>query len=474
MKEIWQWIINWKGQVAEWCREQFTWWDRQTYWVKICTFCIGVSICVLTLVAIIFAGYSLFHEDSGRGRNLILLVAGIIGWYFLYRRTATAEQHTEAAEQSAEATRQSAATAEKGLTTGRLTQAVDQLAHKKPFMRLGGILGLEQIADAHEEECYKIARVLVSFIRTRALKNSEETEKDIDISGISRLEPGEDFAAYREQRLDIEAAIHALTNIVSNLEKQGEIEKQGSVLCDLKNTDLRGLQLNNIDLSHFNLKGTDFSWAHLSNADFTHATISFFIIPIINQKDITKFFRTHLSYANFSNTYLYDVDFSHSYLSGVIFDNAHLNNAIFDKCDIAGTHFENSESLTPEQIIKAHFSAIEKPPILPEGFDLQMDEPILENGLPVNQTAKQLLKKDFSTPEVTNTYLLLLMMEIAQEKKGEDDLIYLLNRDVKGEKPTKQMELMMSDGAPSTEGMSPDEAKQALRNSVVKNLTSLA
>ena len=67
--------------------------------------------------------------------------------------------------------------AEKCLTTGRLTQAVKQIANEDSSVRLGGILGLEQIADVHEEERYKIARVLVSFIRKQAAKDSERAKK---------------------------------------------------------------------------------------------------------------------------------------------------------------------------------------------------------------------------------------------------------------------------------------------------------
>ena len=179
-------------------------------------------------------------------RNLILLTAGVVGWYFLYQRTKTADQSKKAAEQSAEATRKNAITAENGLTAERLTRAIEQIAHEDASVRLGGILGLEQIADVHEEERYKIARVFVSFIRNQAAKNSERAKKDYTESGVLKLEDEEEFSAYRAQRLDIEAAVNTLANIALGLDKQEQFKEQYNEkkqhLCDLRKTDLRGLR----------------------------------------------------------------------------------------------------------------------------------------------------------------------------------------------------------------------------------------
>ena len=64
-------------------------------------------------------------------------------------------------------------------------------------MRLGGILGLEQIARIHKEERKKIARILASFIRKQAAKNSKRARDDLRKSGFSKLEDEEEFSAYR-------------------------------------------------------------------------------------------------------------------------------------------------------------------------------------------------------------------------------------------------------------------------------------
>ena len=303
-------------------------------------------------------------------RNLNLLLAASIGWFFLYWRSKTADLNAEAAEQSA-------ITAEKVLTAEQITRAVEQLAHEKPSVRLGSILGLEQVALTRKEERVKIARILVSFIRTRARKNSEETKKDLAAIDLSDMEASNDFSAYREQRLDVEVAISTLANITSELEKQGQFGRKYNEskrhLCDLQNTDLRGLQFNETDLSNFDFKGTDFSGAQLHLANLTKANISF-VAFATKEESITKFVGADLFGANFSDTNLFGVDFNHSDLSYAKFNNARLNDASFDKCPVSGTRFENSKGLTQKQIDKAVVSDDGIPPALPEGLKLpQLD-----------------------------------------------------------------------------------------------------
>ena len=70
--------------------------------------------------------------DRDGTRILILLLAGMVGWYFLIART-------EAAKQSAEAADQNARIAEQGLTTERLTRAIELLGEEKTSMHMGGI-----------------------------------------------------------------------------------------------------------------------------------------------------------------------------------------------------------------------------------------------------------------------------------------------------------------------------------------------
>ena len=295
-------------------------------------------------------------------RNLGLLLAASIGWFFLYWRAKTTDLNVEAAEQSAEATRKNAELAEKGLITDRLTRAIEQIAHEKPYMRVGGIRDLEQIADTQEEERMKIAHILASFIRTQAVKNYKENE----------LMMKEEFDAHREKRLDIEIAVTVLSRIASKLEKQKQFEQHSENkydLCSLENLDLRGLRFEGVDLSKFALEGTDFSGAWLRGANFTNAHLfKFFGIKILR----AIFFRAHLHHANFTHAYLNHAIFTEADLTATRFDNVILQNAVFDGAVVNGTHFECSQCLTQEQINKTYYCG--EPPHLSGGLELPQKE----------------------------------------------------------------------------------------------------
>ena len=322
-----------------------------------------LSIIIVGIFICFFGEKLLMEMDQDTVRNLILLTAGVIGWYFLYQRTKTADQSKKVAEKRAE-------TAEKHLTIERLTRAMEQIAHEKSYVRVGGIRGLEKIAYTEEEDNVKIAQILATFIQAQAAKNSERTEKNIFTYKSSKPEIADNFSLYRSQRLDVEAAVHALANIALRLERQGYFEQKNSKpkkdLCDLRNTDLRGLQLNKIDLSNFNFLESDFSYASLIKTNFTRSIIG----NIINFKkeNMTKFIWTYLTDAIFSDALVFYTDFSHSTLTNATFDGAHLMGAILDECCINQTHFETSKDLTQGQINKTYYLINDSPPFLPEGL----------------------------------------------------------------------------------------------------------
>ena len=262
---------------------------------------VALSIATIGIFIYLFGDKLLIEMDQDTLRNLILLTAGVVGWYFLIRRT-------KAAEKSAE-------TAEKVLASEQITRAIEQLTNKENlFVRLGGILGLEQIAKAHEEERIKIARILVSFIQTHATKGSEK----------ERQNP----IAYRMQRFDIEAAVSALAGIASRLEREEQFGKQYNEtkysLCDLRGTDLRGLRFVDTDLSKFDLTGVDMSSTWLRDVNLSKALL----YRIILKKEV-KFIDAHLERVNFFMARLNRIDFSGACVQNTDFSGARLWGANF-------------------------------------------------------------------------------------------------------------------------------------------------
>lgn len=170
--------------------------------------------------------------------NLILLLGGSIGWYFFCRRAAIAAQNAQAVEQ--------------GVTVERLTRAVDQLASKDASIRMGGILGLEQIAESQEEELEKICLILST--RIRELATIGDTAPPLN----------------RSERLDVEIAVKSLARIASKFTSQRRPEVKFA-LCALAGVNFRNLSFYEIDFSSFNLMDADFSGAWLIRANFTGA-----------------------------------------------------------------------------------------------------------------------------------------------------------------------------------------------------------
>ena len=190
----------------------------------------------LLSVALTILENTIVVVGSDTVRNLSLLLAASIGWFFLYWRAKIADQ---------------------GLTVEWITRAIEQLTHEKLSIRLGGILGLEQIANTHEEEREKIVQILVTRIK-ELIKLKEESQKPIE-------------------NRDIEIVFKALANIVKPLENQKRD------FLEFIRIDLSGLNFVKIDLSCFplemtnldktyflevNLTDTDFSLSSINNATF--------------------------------------------------------------------------------------------------------------------------------------------------------------------------------------------------------------
>ena len=300
--------------------------------------------------------HKLIHRISaGNTHNLAWLFAGSIGWYFLYWRTkvadrqaataerqaaiqeATAERQAATAErQAATADRQAAAQAaiakrnakiaeqniqvtQQRLTDEKLNYAQEQLTNENLLVRLSSVKSLEQIAESQKEERRKIAQTLAIFIRKHATLDSAESRyitqklrerKSNDAKNIILSE-------YQAQREDIEAAVTALARIASLLTYREQYNKKKRHLCNLQNTDLRGLRFVEVDLSEFN-----FAHANLSGAWLRQANLSNTILRGANltaaylEESLLK--SAFLDFANLSGAHLNGADLSNAYLNRAV------------------------------------------------------------------------------------------------------------------------------------------------------------
>lgn len=222
---------------------------------------VAISIITIGIFIYFFGEKLLMKMDQDTLRNLILLTAGFVGWYFLYQRTKAASQNTRIAEQ--------------GLTVERLNRVTEQLASDKVSVRLGAILGLVQIFESHEEERYKITRILSTFVHDYAPSSSDTRE-----------------IQYRGKGLDIEEAVKALTILTESFPAN---EKK--ILFDLNLTNLSGLSFSDANLSNFSFVGANFSNSYLHGVNFTGAILGVVNFSGVSLRDPTGLTQEQLEHA---------------------------------------------------------------------------------------------------------------------------------------------------------------------------------
>ncbi len=144
----------------------------------------------------------------------------------------------------------------RGQITDRFTKALERLGSPEIYVRIGGILALEQIVqDAPGRTATDAAHVLGHFIRHRAPRT-----RGPDDPGTDPL-PSEPAA-------DVQAALTALTRPESRT-RVDERER-----LDLRGLHLAGAQLPHADLTHANLAGATLTGANLWEATLARADLS--------------------------------------------------------------------------------------------------------------------------------------------------------------------------------------------------------
>lgn len=329
--------------------------------------------------------------DRNGTRTLILLLAGIVGWYFLIART-------DAAKQSAEAANQNARIAEQGLTTERLTRAIELLGEEKTSMRMGGIFGLEQIAESHEEERRKIARILSAYVRElapRIEKKEERGDPPPDMRSVAQelhrriKKYNDESEELLRKRRDIEVAVEVLARIASKLTYEDRYNKQKRYLCNLRNTELRDFRFIGMDLSEFDitnsnltsawlnsvnfaraiLQNVDFKWARLDEACLIGARLDGVCLESTTLKkanlsgarlDHGRLSGAHFEYANLRCAYLRSANligaqFYGADISGAYFVNSDLSGARLTEANLSDAKFQGAKNMRQKQFDDAYY-----------------------------------------------------------------------------------------------------------------------
>ncbi|MER6718067.1 pentapeptide repeat-containing protein [Streptomyces halstedii] len=152
----------------------------------------------------------------------------------------------------------------RGQVTDRFTKALERLSSGEPYVRLGGVLAMEQIVQDAPDQGDHAARVLNSFVRKHA-----------QAATTSRLE-----ATKLAEKPDehVQEALRALTverprggsRVPVNLARL-HLRKVQLVDAHLNGALLEGATLRDADLRGAELKGADLTGADLTGADLSSA-----------------------------------------------------------------------------------------------------------------------------------------------------------------------------------------------------------
>lgn len=208
----------------------------------------------------------------------------------------------------------------RGQVTDRFTKALERLGSDKLYVRIGGILALEQIVQDAPEQATDAARVLNHFLRESAPRARTDTtngsEPGGDASGPADHLPDEPAA-------DIQVALTALTR------PESRTHVDAREVLELGGLHLVGADLRRADLSHANLDGADLTGARLNGADLTSA--------FLDGADLT---RAKLPVANLTM----------ALASGATFTDAFLLRTDFTGTELTGANLEGAVDLEESQI----------------------------------------------------------------------------------------------------------------------------
>ena len=289
----------------------------------------------------------------------------------------------------------------RGQVTDRFTKALERLGSPEMYVRLGGILALEQIVQDAPDQAEHAAQVLNAFIRRQA-PAPRPPEAGTFAGGRERI-----TAARRNARKGIPStpAPTPLPNAPAADVQQAltALTRPTTTHADLHHLHLAGAQLNSADLTHARLQGANLTHAQLQGANLTHAQLldADLIHADLHAADLTgallyranltgaDFYRanlrrllqantgTLLGSANLTNTVLHGANLTNTRLDGANLTNtvlhgANLAGALLDGANLTGTDLHGANltntdlhradlrlcrGLTAEQVLSAHLGS---------------------------------------------------------------------------------------------------------------------
>ncbi|MGW1015455.1 pentapeptide repeat-containing protein [Streptomyces niveus] len=255
----------------------------------------------------------------------------------------------------------------RGQVTDRFIKALERLGSDELYVRIGGVLALQQIIQDAPDQATHASQVLNAFVRERAPKRvkagpvaelsgtalDDRPESDVQ-QALSALTHA-DFRRHVDpaQPIDL-AGLHLVGVILTKSDMRGA-KLHGTNLshaqllhvnlnhASLQHADLSHAQLLHVDLNHAELQHADLNHARLRHAklcraQLQHADLSHALLGYVDLSD-AKLVRVNLSHSGISNSNLnhadlYGADLGDSYLESVDLSSASLQRADLKMAEI--------------------------------------------------------------------------------------------------------------------------------------------
>jgi len=220
-----------------------------------------------------------------------------------------------------------------GQASERFTRAIDQLGSDRREVQLGGIYGLERIAQQAPDNRLAVTEVLVAYLRRRVPTPAKPPPDDSPVKGlrvrasdaqavltvlgrrqVAQDDPPLDLAALDLRRADLRRADLRFAELLLADFRRADLSGAALTEADLGGADLGGADVAGADLSGAILVGVD-----LGNADLTGADLSGARIRGVLFAGGTKYV-ADLRGANLGGTNLRGMDLRETHLEGAIAD----------------------------------------------------------------------------------------------------------------------------------------------------------
>jgi uncharacterized protein YjbI with pentapeptide repeats len=236
------------------------------------------------------------------------------------------QQLTEDRQQAAadrELTRQ-------GQASERFTRAISQLGSDRREVQLGGIYGLEQIAQQAPANRLAVTEVLVAYLHRRAARPTKPPDPYLAIDELRVRSPDVQALLTVLGRRQIEPSDPPLDLQSLDL-RQADLRNANLAAADLSATDLSDAQLLRANLASVELNGTLLSHANLHGANLHRANLDNAEAPFAN-----------LHRADLSGANLMEADLQHARLSGANLTGANLTLANFAGARLVRTNLSGA------------------------------------------------------------------------------------------------------------------------------------